>query len=75
MLFGIGQPGRNAMSINTLGIDLGKTVCHMVALDEGGQILFRRKLRRDQVLRMTANLPACRIGLERAAARTIWGIG
>ena len=52
------------MSINTLGIDLGKTVCHMVALDEGGQILFRRKLRRDQVLRMTANLPACRIGLE-----------
>jgi transposase len=52
------------MSIDTLGIDLGKTVCHMVALDEGGQILFRRKLRRDQVLRMTANLPACRIGLE-----------
>src|SRR5450631_3134660 len=52
------------MEIRTIGIDLGKTVFHFVAVNARGQVVVRRKGSRTQLLRFTANLPQCLIGME-----------
>src|SRR3954447_23356516 len=52
------------MELHTIGIDLGKTVFHLVGLDRRGQVLVRQKFSRTQLLRFTANRPVCLIGME-----------
>jgi transposase len=46
------------MHIASIGIDLGKTTFHLVALGEQNKILLRKKFSRTQLLTYTANLPA-----------------
>jgi hypothetical protein len=53
-----------AMEIATLDLDLGKRVVHVVGLDRAGSIVLRRRVSRDRVLTLTANLPRCVIGIE-----------
>ena len=36
------------MEIDTIGIDLGKTVFHLVGLDKQGEIVIRKKFARTQ---------------------------
>ena len=55
------------MHIASIGIDLGKTTFHLVALGERNKILVRKKFSRTQLLAYTANLPAALIGLEACA--------
>ena len=43
------------MEIDTIGIDLGKTVFHLVGLDRAGEVIVRKKFSRAQLLRFTAN--------------------
>jgi transposase len=50
--------------IASIGIDLGKTSFHLVALGERNKILLRRKFSRSQLLAYTANLPASLITLK-----------
>ena len=45
------------MNIASIGIDLGKTTFHLVALDDHGNIVIRKKFSRKQLLAYTANLP------------------
>jgi len=52
------------MNIASIGIDLGKTTFHLVALGERSKVLVRRKFSGTQLLAYTANLPASLIGLE-----------
>src|SRR5690242_19978123 len=52
------------MQIASIGIDLGKTNFHLVALGERSKVLVRKKFSRPQLLAYTANLPASLIGLE-----------
>jgi hypothetical protein len=52
------------MEIRSIGIDLGKTTFHLVALDRRGEVLVRRKFTQKQLLIYTANLQMCLIGLE-----------
>ena len=52
------------MEIRTIGIDLGKTVFHFVGVNARGQVVVRKKGSRTQLLRFTANLPQCLIGME-----------
>ena len=52
------------MDIKTIGIDLGKTACDVVAMDGGGKVVARRRLARPQLVRWLANLAPCRIGME-----------
>lgn len=52
------------MEIDTLGIDLGKTVFHLVGLNAAGEVVVRRNLSRTQLLRFTANLRVRLIGME-----------
>lgn len=55
------------MTIVTLGLDLGKNWIHMVGFDREGSIALRRRVRRNQLLVLTANMPACVIGMEACA--------
>jgi len=52
------------MEIRTIGIDLGKTVFHLVGINARGEVVVRKKSSRIQLLRFTSNLRACLIGME-----------
>jgi len=52
------------MEIHTIGIDLGKTVFHLVGLNVHGEVVVRKKFSRKQLLRFTANLQVALIGME-----------
>ena len=52
------------MPIHTVGIDIAKSVFHLVALDEAGRVVAKKKLSRSQLLIYTANLQAEIIGME-----------
>jgi transposase len=51
------------MQIHSVGIDLGKTTFHLVALGAGGKVLVRKKFSRKQLLAYTANMQTSLIGL------------
>ncbi len=52
------------MEIYAIGIDLGKTVFHLVGLDREGKAVVRKKCSRNQLLAYTANLQVKVIGME-----------
>ncbi len=52
------------MEIYAIGIDLGKTVFHLVGLDQEGKVVVRKKCSRNQLLTYTANLQVKVIGME-----------
>src|SRR5260370_30559096 len=52
------------MQIHSVGIDLGKTTFHLVALGAAGKVLVRKKFTQKQLLAYTANMLSSLIGLE-----------
>ena len=50
--------------IRVLGIDLGKDICSVVGLDETGKVLLRRRMRRDNVLKLADRMPDCVMAME-----------
>jgi len=52
------------MELSTVGIDLAKTVFHLVGLNLLGEVVVRKKVSRAQLLRFTANLSVKLIGME-----------
>src|SRR6202790_1302893 len=52
------------MELHTIGIDLGKTVFHLVGLDLRGEVVVRKKFSRSQLLHFTSNLRVALIGME-----------
>ena len=52
------------MEIHTIGIDLGKTVFHLVGLNRLGEVVVRKKCSRNQILRFTSNLQVSLICME-----------
>jgi transposase len=52
------------MEIDTIGIDLGKTVFHLVGLNRAGEVVLRRKFSRLQLLRFLSNVRVRLIGME-----------
>jgi transposase len=52
------------MKLHTIGIDLGKTVFHLIGLNHAGEVIVRKKFSRLQLLRFTANVDAQLIGME-----------
>jgi transposase len=63
------------MEIDTIGIDLGKTVFHVVGLNAAGEVVVRRKCSRPQLLRFTANLRVRLIGMEACGGSHFLGRG
>src|ERR1700677_4856016 len=52
------------MRIRSVGIDLGKTTFHLVALSAAGKVLLRKKFTQKQLITFTANMQTCLIGME-----------
>ena len=52
------------MELHAIGIDLGKTLFHLVGLDSSGNVIVRKRCSRTQLLKYTANLQVQRIGME-----------
>ena len=50
--------------LRTVGIDLGKTVFHLVGLDNAGNVVVKKRFSRTQLLSHFANTPVCLIGME-----------
>lgn len=49
---------------STINIDLAKSVFQVHAIDAAGNIIVRRQLRRQQILKFFEQLPPCLIGME-----------
>jgi transposase len=60
------------MKITTVGIDLAKTVFHVHGVEERGKAVLRKQLKRSEVLKFFANLPACLIGMEACGSAHYW---
>src|ERR1700687_557556 len=58
------QQGDVSMELHAIGIDLGKTLFHLVGVDVGGNVVVRKRCSRTQLLKYTANLRVQRIGME-----------
>jgi transposase len=52
------------MQIRSVGIDLGKTTFHLVALGDNGKVLLKKKFTQKQLINFTANLQTSLIGME-----------
>jgi transposase len=61
------------MKITTVGIDLAKNVFQVHGIDERGNAVLRKQLRRAQVAVFFGNLPPCLIGMEACASAHYWG--
>ena len=58
--------------VSTIGIDIAKNVFQVHGVDEASEIVVRRQLKRIQVLKFFAKLPACLVGIEACATSHHW---
>ena len=58
--------------VTTIGIDLAKNVFQVHGVDAAGEVVFRRQLRRGQVLPFFRKQPACLVGMEACATAHHW---
>jgi transposase len=52
------------MDVQILGVDLGKNSCSVVGMDAAGQVLLRRRIRREGIVALAAKLPGCVVAIE-----------
>lgn len=60
-------------NVSTIGLDLAKHVFQAHGADRNGAVVFRKKLRRQQVLSFFAALPPCTVAMEACAGSHHWG--
>ena len=58
--------------ISTIGLDLAKSVFQVHGVNNGGQVVLERKLRRGQVLAWFAKLEPCLIDIEACGTAHYW---
>ena len=56
------------MKVTTIGIDVAKSVFQVHGVDERGNVVLRRQIRRSQVLLFFSKLQPCLIGMEACAS-------
>jgi transposase len=55
-------------TITTIGLDIAKSVFQVHGVDAGGQVIFRRQLKRRYVLTFFQKLSPCLVGIEACAS-------
>ena len=55
-------------TITTIGLDIAKSVFQVHGADAGGQVIFRRQLKRRYVLTFFQKLSPCLVGIEACAS-------
>jgi transposase len=66
------REGAVLMQITTIGLDIAKNVFQVHGIDGEGQVVLRRKVRRDQLLVLFAGLEPCLVGMEACATAHHW---
>ncbi len=61
------------IQVSTIGLDIAKRVFQVHGVNQAGAVVFRRQLRRTEVLKFFAKLPPCLVGLEACASAHYWG--
>lgn len=60
------------MTITTIGLDLAKSWFQVHGVDANGQVLVRRKLKREEVLPYFQSVAPCLVGMEACATAHHW---
>ena len=60
------------MKITTVGLDLAKNVFQVHAIDEAGEVVARKALRRRRMMPFFSKLEPCLIGMEACATSHFW---
>ncbi len=60
------------MKVTTVGLDLAKSVFTVHGVDEHGNTVLRKTVRRAKVLEVFAQLPACVVGMEACSGSQYW---
>ena len=60
------------MQVTTIGLDLAKNVFQVHGIDENGEVVFNRALRRAQVLVFFERLEPCLVGIEACGTSHHW---
>ncbi len=60
------------MHVTTLGLDIAKSVFQLHGIDQEGRPVLRRKVRRDQLLKVLGGLEPCLVGIEACATAHHW---
>src|SRR5947209_8544085 len=58
--------------LSVVGIDLAKSLFHLVGMDERGKITLRKRLARGEVLPFMAKLPRVLVGMEACGGAHYW---
>jgi transposase len=58
--------------LSVVGIDLAKSVFHLVGMDERGKIILRKRLARGEVMPFMAKLPRVLVGMEACGGAHYW---
>src|SRR5215213_4063077 len=59
--------------VSTVGVDLAKHIFQLHGADSAGAVVFRKKLRRGQLLAFLATLPPCTVAMEACGSAHYWG--
>ena len=59
-------------NVTTVGIDLAKNIFSVHGIDGAGAVVLRRTVRREKLLELIAQLPACLIGMEACTGAHEW---
>ena len=58
--------------ISVLGIDLAKNIFHLHGINDHGEVVLQKKVKRTQLLPLLARLSPCLIGIEAGGAMHYW---
>ena len=58
--------------VTTIGLDLAKSIFQAHGADASGGVVFRKKLRREQLLGFFASQPRCVVAMEACASAHFW---
>src|SRR3954465_2278733 len=59
--------------VSTVGLDLAKYIFQLHGADSAGVVVFRKRLRRGQLLAFLATLPPCTVAMEACGSAHYWG--
>jgi transposase len=59
--------------VNTIGLDIAKSVFQVHGVDGSGVVVIRRRISRAKILEFFAALPSCLVGIEACPSAHHWG--
>ena len=60
-------------TVTTVGLDLGKNVMQVHAIDAAGNLVVNKPVRRGKLIAFFAELPKCLVGMEASSSAHHWG--